>query len=171
MSTVVRRIGIWGLCAGLLACGCASEDGDDGMGGSQGSDESSTAPSTVDTTASTTVTTATPEDTGSEGGGEVDSGDSGAADGSTGGETTGDGDAESGGSETAGEVVFDEEFVWVADFLRTNCVACHSNDMNGHLLLPSADITNDEVRLALEDVVRTTGLSWFEPAIAGSRPS
>jgi len=163
MSKMARRMGLSGLCAGLLACGCASEDDDDGMGGSQGSDDSSTAASTVDSTASTTVTTTSPEETGSEGGGEVDSGDSGAADDSTGGETTGDGDAESGSSETAGEVVFDEEFVWVADFLRTNCVACHSNDMNGNLLLPSADITNDEVRLALDGVVATTGLLLVEP--------
>ncbi|HET6583927.1 MAG TPA: hypothetical protein VFG69_10770 [Nannocystaceae bacterium] len=154
MSTSIRRF----VLGGLLAAGCASDDGDD-VADTGGSDGTSTAPAS-DTTAATTVSV---EESSSGGGGEVTSGDPSASDGSTGGGSTGSADAESGGSETAGEVVFDEDFLWVADFLRGNCVTCHSTNVNGNLLLPAPDITNDEVRLALDGVVATTGLLLVEP--------
>lgn len=162
MSTTVARMRIWGVCAGLLASACTV--GDEGsMGDSDGLDGSSTAaPAGTGDDG-----TPTPEDTGSsDGGGNDDDGSSGApnpADSSGGGESTDDGDADSGGSESGGEPVFDDEFVWVADFLRTNCVACHATNMNGNLLLPAADITNEEVRLALEGVMATTGILLVEP--------
>jgi hypothetical protein len=154
MTIIVRRVAIWG----LFASGCATDAGD-GMGESQGSDASSAAPGDD----STSATTASAEETGSSGGGEVSSGDPSGSDSSSAGGSTSTADSESGGSETAGEVVYDEEFVWVADFLRTNCVSCHSTNVNGNLLLPNPDITNEEVRLALDGVVANTGLLLVEP--------
>jgi hypothetical protein len=53
--------------------------------------------------------------------------------------------------------------VWVADFLRANCVTCHPNNINGAIVLPSADMTNEEVRVALDGVVANTGLLLVEP--------
>lgn len=158
MSTIGFRIGLIGVCAGLLATGCASED-DGGMGESQGSDGSSTAPAGD----STSATDASAGDTSSSAGGDVSSGDPGGSDSSSAGETTSAADSESGGSETSGEVVFDEDFVWVADFMRVNCVSCHSTNVNGNLLLPNPGISNEEVRLALDGVVATTGLLLVEP--------
>ena len=157
MSSIVRRIGLLGLFVG----GCAAEDSD-GMGESQGSDTSSTAP-TVDDGGTTTPN---PESTSSSAGGDVSSGDATLSAGSSdAGGSSSEGDAEDSGgsSETAGEVVFDDEFIWVADFLRANCTACHATNVNGNLVLPSADISNDEVRLALDGVVATTGLNLVEP--------
>ena len=161
MSFVVRRLGLWGLCTGLLLCGCDSE-GSDGMGDSQGSDGTSTG--TADTMPPTSAeTTAAAEDTSSGGGGDVTSSDPGTTTISSADESSSGAEEESSGSETGGAVVFDEEFVWVADFLRANCVACHLDGTNGNLLLPSAEISNDEVRFALEDVTATTGLLLVEP--------
>ena len=150
------------VCTGLLVSGCAGDDGE-GMGDTGGSDGSSTgAPE-----ATTAMTTAAPEDTGSSDGGEGSSGEDGPppadSSGGGGGSTDDGNDADSGGSETGSEVVWDEDFVWVADFLRTNCVQCHATNVNGNLLLPSADMTNDEVRLALDGVDATTGLKLVEP--------
>jgi len=131
------------------------------MGESQGSDTSSTAPTVDDGD----TTTPNPESTSSSAGGDVSSGDATLSAGSSDGGSSSVGDAEDSGgsSETAGEVVFDDEFIWVADFLRANCTACHATNVNGNLVLPSADISNDEVRLALEGVVATTGLNLVEP--------
>ncbi len=165
MSTIVRRIGLWGICAGLLACGETTGD-DEGAGESQGSDGSSSAVDDDGATMSATM----PGDASSGGAdddeaGDVSSGDPSASDTSSGGAggSSDSADEESGGSETAGEVMYDPEFVWVADFLRTNCTSCHSAGKNGNLLLPGPDISNDEVRLALEGVVATTGLLMVEP--------
>jgi hypothetical protein len=157
MSTIVRNLG---LAVGMLAWGCAAED-DGGTGEPQGTDASSTAP----TGDGTGMPSTSGENTSSsEDGGEVSSGAPEGSDGSTGGGSTGEGEADSsGGTGTAGEVQFDAEFMWVADFLRSNCVKCHSNNVNGNLLLPAADITNEEVRLALDGVVATTGLLLVEP--------
>jgi hypothetical protein len=156
----IVRTGLLGLCAQLLVVGCTAEDSGS-MGESQGSESSSTMPAVDDGDA----TTPTAEDTSSSAGdGDVTSGDATMSAGSSSGGSSSEGDAEGSESETtAGEVVFDEEFVWVADFLRTNCTACHATNANGNLLLPSADLSNDEVRLALEGVVATTGLMLVEP--------
>lgn len=163
MSTIAWRVVISGVCAGLLAVGCSGDDGE-GMDVTGGMDGSSTA-----ATGGANPTTGNDDgddDGGSSGGNDDADASSGfpdPSDGSTGGGSTDEGDADSGGSETGSEVVFDEEFVWVADFLRTNCTACHATNMNGALLLPSPDISNDEVRLALEGVQADTGLLLVEP--------
>ncbi|MCR9161496.1 MAG: hypothetical protein ACE37F_29980 [Nannocystaceae bacterium] len=108
---------------------------------------SSPSPSTTDEQGSTgmddTPTSAAPDTTGTPGT-------------STGGEASGE-------SSTGGEAGFDEEFVWVASFLRDNCVTCHANDANGNLVLPTAKIDDEEVRAALEGIEATTGLLLVEP--------
>jgi hypothetical protein len=162
MSTIVRCIGSWGLCAGLLALGCAAED-PDGMGEPQGSDSSSSTVASADSSA----TTPSPEGTSSSGVGDVTTGDddpSATDSASAEGSSSGEGDGDSGSSETGSGVAYDEEFLWVADFLRTNCVSCHTNGKNGALLLPTPDITNEEIRLALDGVVANTGLLLVEPS-------
>jgi hypothetical protein len=164
MSIFVRRIGLV-VFAGLVACVVDTGD-DDGAGDTQGSGDSSTA--AVDS--GLTMTATTPGDASSGGGddeeaGDISSGDPSASDTSTGGGESSDGaDMESGGSdETAGEVMYDPEFVWIADFLRMNCASCHATSMNGNLVLMSPDIDNEEVRIALEGVMATTGLLLVEP--------
>lgn len=144
------------------------DDDDDGAGDSDAGDSSTAAAddsATVSATAPGEMSSVTADD-GVDDGVDSGSGDPSASDTSTGdGGGSSDGaDADSGGSdETAGEVMYDPEFVWVADFLRANCVSCHSAGKNGNLLLPGVDITNDEVRIALEGVVATTGLLMVEP--------
>lgn len=164
MSTLACRLVILGVCSGMLASGCTGDDGE-GLDDTGGMDGSSTA-----ATGGASPTTGNDDDAddgGASGGSDDADASSGVpdpSDGSSGGgESTDEGDADSGGSDTGSEVVFDEEFVWVADFLRTNCTACHATDMNGALLLPSPDISNDEVRLALEGVQANTGLLLVEP--------
>jgi hypothetical protein len=162
MSTIVRRLAL----SGLLASGCAAED-DDGMDDTVGADESSTG--AVDPTAAATTMTTAPttmpaeESSSGDGEGDVTSGDPTVSESSGVGEASSEGDADSGGSESGGEVVFDEEFVWVADFLRANCTVCHATNANGNLVLTPADLGNDEVRLALEGIVATTGLMLVQP--------
>jgi hypothetical protein len=58
---------------------------------------------------------------------------------------------------------FDQMFVAVADFMREKCIACHSEGQNGNFQIASADATNEEVRVALEDVEATTGNLMVEP--------
>jgi hypothetical protein len=146
------------LCTGLLASGCGGDDGDT----TGGSDDGSTgaAGETSSTTSGTAEDSASSDDAATDTADDVDpsSGDS------TGGGSTDGGSEESGGgSETGAEVEWDEDFVWVADFLRTNCVQCHPTNVNGALLLPSVEMTNDEVRLALDGIVANTGLLLVEP--------
>lgn len=54
-------------------------------------------------------------------------------------------------------------FVAVADFMREKCVACHDMGQNGNLVVPSATVTEGELRMNLEDVVATTGRKIVEP--------
>jgi hypothetical protein len=164
MSIFVRRIPLV-MFAGLVACVVDTGD-DDGAGDTQGSGDSSTA--AVDS--GLTMTATTPGDASSGGGeddaGDISSGDPSASDSSSGGggESSDGADMDSGGSdETAGEVMYDPEFVWVADFLRMNCASCHATNMNGNLVLMSPDIDNEEVRIALEGVMATTGLLLVQP--------
>ena len=164
MSIFARRTGLV-MFAGLLACVVDTGD-DDGAGDTQGSGDSSTA--AVDS--GLTMSATTPGDASSgaaddDEAGDISSGDPSASDTSTGGGESSDGaDMDSGGSdETAGEVMSDPEFVWIADFLRMNCASCHATSMNGNLVLMSPDIDNEEVRIALEGVMATTGLLLVEP--------
>lgn len=162
MSTIASRIGILGVCAGLLASGCAADDGE--TMGDTGMDESSTATPAGTSAPTTTNADDDDDDAGSTDGGGDDSSGAPPTPGSSGGdESTGGPDPDTGGSETGSEVVYDEEFVWVADFLRTNCTGCHMTNVNGNLLLASPDLTNDEVRAALEGIEATTGLMLVEP--------
>jgi hypothetical protein len=142
----------------MLAWGCAAEEGG-GMGPTSGTEASSTAPA-GDSGESTSASAE--ETSSSEGGGEVSSGAPDPSE-SSGGGSTSAADTGEGGGDTTGEVAFDPEFMWVADFLRSNCVRCHSTNVNGNLLLPDVDLTNEEVRVALDDVVATTGLLLVEP--------
>lgn len=160
MSIVIRRIGSCAVCVLMLACTADSGDGD---GETEGADESTTM------VGSTLPTTTAALETSSSGttAGEVSSTDPTAADDSSTGSpdadsSSSDGDADSGSTET-GAVEYDEEFVWVADFLRTNCAGCHATNMNGNLVLTSPDIDNEAVRLALDGVVATTGLMLVAP--------
>ena len=157
MSTGTRCIGI---ALFSIALACADTDGDDDDAG----DTSSGGPATTTTSTSasgsgTTSATTVPAETstGAQSEGSSESSDDASS------SSTSAGDDESGSSETAGAVEYDEEFVWVADFMRTNCVGCHATGMNGNLLLPGPDIGNDEVRAAIEGVVATTGLLMVEP--------
>ncbi len=95
------------------------------------------------------------------GDGPGDGSTSGEADGSSG--TAGGSDDTAGSSGTGSEAGFHPEFVWFGDFVREKCVACHNEGQNGNLLLPSVDMTNDEVRLALDGGVATTGRMFVEP--------
>lgn len=147
---------------GFFACACAAEDGD-GDGETQGADESTTM---VDGTLTTSTTASAEASSTATSVGEVST-DPTVADDSSSGEvgdesSSSDADADSGSTDT-GAVEYDAEFVWVADFLRTNCAECHATNMNGNLVLTSPDIDNEQVRLALEGVVATTGLLLVEP--------
>ena len=160
---LLRNVGVLGLCASLVA-GC--DDGDDGdTGASDGSTTAAATTSGTDPSAGageesgTTGASASDSDASTSNGGADTSGGAETSDDTTGAAETGSG-SESG---TTGEVVYDEEFLWVADFLRDNCVQCHANDANGNLILPTAEIGNDEVRLALEGVQANTGLLLVEP--------
>ncbi len=44
-----------------------------------------------------------------------------------------------------------------------NCVACHANDANGVLILPDANLSYDEVRLAVDGLTANSGLLLVEP--------
>jgi hypothetical protein len=79
-------------------------------------------------------------------------------------QTTGTNNATTGSTNgmTAGPQ-FDQMFVAVADFMREKCIACHSEGQNGNFQIASADATNEEVRVALEDVEATTGNLMVEP--------
>src|SRR5688572_29170886 len=155
--TVVRRVGLW---AGLMAAGCAAED--DGDTGDVMATEGPVT-MTMPTDGSTGATSAGTSSS-SESGEEVSSGEPDETGSSTGSGPTSETD-ESGSSEsgTTGALEYDPEFIWVADFLRANCVSCHATNANGNLLLPDATITNEEVRVALEGVEATTGLLLVEP--------
>ena len=151
----VVRLGAPWICVALLASGCTSEDDDMG---SSAAEESAIA---MDTD-STGGTTEGAEDTRNPST-SVDA-DSTSSDPTVpGSETQGESSGDEDGSDTGSEVEFDEDFLWVADFLRTNCVACHSTNANGALLLPSMDISDDDVRLALDGVVANSGLLLVEP--------
>ncbi|MEM6990611.1 MAG: hypothetical protein AAF721_08945 [Myxococcota bacterium] len=135
-----------------------------------------------DTTAAATESAATSSGGGdgadgmaasSDGAMPATSGSSGApdpSDGSTTGEAGESGPADGGSSSTGvpidtegPEMQFHPEFVWFADFVREKCVACHNEGQNGNLLLPSVDMTNDEVRLAIDGGIATTGRLFIEP--------
>ncbi len=156
MSIIVRRLGLWG-CVALVACSGAS--GDDGANGSESDGSSPT------TNASDGSTAAMPGATGSSAADdEADLDGSGNANTSSPGSDTAGASTTSGGSDsTGGDPAYDEEFMWVADFMRTNCVTCHATNMNGNLVLGSVEITNEEVRIALDGVAATTGLLLVEP--------
>ncbi len=157
----LRKVGFGGLFAAVLAWGCAAED-DGSTGEPQDTDASSTSP----TGSGAGPTTAGTNDTStSEDGEDGSSGDApDPSEGSSEGGSTSEGEAEESGSGgTTGEVAYDPEFMWVADFLRDNCVKCHSTNANGALLLPDVSISNEEVRLALDGVVANTGLMLVEP--------
>lgn len=158
MPTIVARFGAPWVYVGVLVVGCTSGD-DDGMGHSQGADESSTSMGVDGTAAATEGAEDTLDPGSTSGDADATSIDPTATGSATEDESTGDDD----GSETGSEAEFDEEFMWVADFLRTNCVACHATNANGSLVLPNADISNDEVRLALDGVVANTQLLLVEP--------
>lgn len=147
----------------LAACG-----GDDGAGmGDAGTTEAPATSAAASTSGDGGDDDDAPAGSTDEGGADSTSGGPAGSDGADVSSGTGggddDGDDGGSGSDTGDGVVYDEEFVWVADFLRTNCVACHATNVNGNLLLPSADISNEEVRAALEGVVATTGLLLVEP--------
>lgn len=148
----------------LAACG-----GDDGAGmGDAGTTEAPATSAAASTSGDGGGDDDAPAGSTDEGGADSTSGGPAGSDGAdvssgTGGGGGDDDDGDGSGSDTGNGVVYDEEFVWVADFLRTNCVACHATNVNGNLLLPSPDISNEEVRAALEGVVATTGLLLFEP--------
>lgn len=156
---IVRGVAVWGLTVGMF--GCAAED-DGSTGESQGTEAATTAP----TSSSSGGTTGGEEESGSSSsGGSSEDGESGGSS-SSGSGSGSSGEGESGsdsGSGTSGELEYDPEFVWVADFLRANCVTCHPNNINGALVLPNAEITNEEVRIALDGVVANTGLLLVEP--------
>jgi hypothetical protein len=161
-----RAIGV--SFAVLFAVACAGQD--DGDDEAAGSSESTTAPADDDGASLTAADDAPAESSGGPGPGDDSSGDDPTVtitDGSTdaGGDSTSDGggsDDES-GSSSGGGVVYDEDFMWVADFLRANCVVCHATNANGNLVLGMGDITNDEVIVALDGVVATTGLLLVQP--------
>jgi hypothetical protein len=152
MLTMARGVRMLG-CACVLVAGCTGDDGD-GMGDTHGADETS---ATTGMQSSGAMTMSGEETVDPPTTGEAESGTTDPST-SSGGESTDDG-----GSETGVDVEFDEEFMWVADFLRTNCVTCHATNMNGSLVLPSVDMSNEEVRLALEGVVANTGRLLVEP--------
>lgn len=155
----------WSFGVGLFACACAAEDGDDdghGDGETLGGDESTTMVGGTLPTTATAGAEAPGTDTDVS---DVGSTDPTAVDDSSSGDTGDEGSSSDGdgGSSETGAIEYDAEFLWVADFLRTNCAQCHATNMNGNLVLPSPDIDNEEVRLALEGVVATTGLLLVEP--------
>jgi hypothetical protein len=165
MSIMTRRPSScrWSFGVGLFACACAAEDGDgDGDEGTLGADESTTVVGGTLPTSATAGAEASGTDTGVS---EVESTDPTAVDDSSSGEIGDEGSSSDGdgGSSETGAIEYDAEFLWVADFLRTNCAQCHATNMNGNLVLPSPDIDNEQVRLALEGVVATTGLLLVEP--------
>jgi hypothetical protein len=160
MSIITRRI--WACGISVLLGACAVDDGD--ASDETGADESTT---TVGTTLTTTTTTVGETSSPTTSAGEVSSTDPTASDDSSSGDvgdesSSDDGDADSGSTDT-GAVEYDAEFVWVADFLRVNCSGCHATNMNGNLVLASPDIDNEQVRLALDGVVATTGLLLVQP--------
>ncbi|HWB81719.1 MAG TPA: hypothetical protein VG755_42445 [Nannocystaceae bacterium] len=159
MSTGTRSIAV-ALFSITLAC-AASDDDDDGAGDTtSGGPATTTTSSSSSSSGSTNPTTTSPSETNASAESEGSWGESG--DDESSGSSSSGGD-ESSSSESGGAVEYDEEFVWVADFMRTNCVGCHATGMNGNLLLPGPDISNDEVRMAIEGVVATTGLLMVEP--------
>lgn len=157
MSTNTRSIAV-ALFTITLACASADDDDDAGDTTSGGSATTTTTSTTA--SSGTSPTTTAPAETITSAESEGSWGDSGGDESSS---SSSSGDDGSSSSESGGAVVYDEEFVWVADFMRTNCVGCHATGMNGNLLLPSPDISNDEVRAAIEGVVATTGLLMVEP--------
>lgn len=158
MSTGIQAVAVM---TALLLGGC-DETSDDGPADAMGStgeadtsagDDGPEDPSTTPDGGTSAATSSDPPPAGDS---------SGAAEESSGGaetSTTGDGTSGTGSP----EVEFHEEFIWIADFVREKCVACHDMGQNGNLLLPSVDMTNDEVRLALDGGVATTGLKFIEP--------
>lgn len=152
----------------MLALGCDDDEGgEEGPAAdTEGMQTSSTPP--AGTTDADPSTSSTPSGTTAAPEGSTGSDDPQTSGGSTSAGSTGEDDesgetGEDGESGSTGEAAFDEEFIWVADFLRENCVGCHPNDGNGNLVLPTSDIDNDEVRAALEGVEATTGLLLVEP--------
>lgn len=147
-----------------------------GCGDDSGDDTQTTVADTGGTSPASEAGDGTPDDGGSAddggtadpsgtstttGGAPGDDSTTAAAD-SSGGTAAGSEDT-AGSSGTSSEAGFHPEFIWFADFVREKCVACHNMGQNGNLLLPSVDMTNDEVRLALDGGVATTGLMFLEP--------
>lgn len=58
---------------------------------------------------------------------------------------------------------FHPMYVAVADFMREKCVNCHDQGQNGNIVVPSAMVSNAELRVNLEGVVATTGRLLIEP--------
>lgn len=134
-----------------------SADGTEGDGETtQGADDSD---DSDDTNGPGTATNPEPSTTGPD-----PSGDTTTTDAPGGSEETG-ADASSTGSpvDTGGEMAWHPEFMWLADFMRQKCVACHNMGQNGNLVLPSPQMTNEEVMLAIDGGVATTGRKFIEP--------
>ncbi len=156
--SIMIRVRVCSVAMVIVAGACAADEG----GAETQGDGSSTMGGV-----STPTTTRGAETSGSSSGiGEAASTDPTTADGSSTDDGQGDESSTadgSSGSDSGGALEYDPEFVWVADFLRVNCSGCHATDSNGNLVLPNADIDNEQVRLALEGVVATTGLMLVEP--------
>ena len=156
MSTVIRRVGPWALSLSLLGWGCGSDDDDGDDGGDTLAMDASSGAAADDGPAMATSTSGADSGNAATGG----TGDDGMGSGSSDGGPMGD---DSSGSSGGGGVVYDEEFMWVADFMLENCIACHATNANGALVLPSLDLTYEEIRVALDGVQANTGLLLVEP--------
>lgn len=159
MSRLIRLL--W--CACLVVTGC--DDGDGGDDGPSADTETTSMPavSTTEDEDEPGTSSPSPSTTGEQSSTGMGEPETSAATDTTGEPGTSTGSGASGESSTGGEAGFDEEFVWVANFLRDNCVACHADDANGNLILPNADIDDEAVRAALEGIEATTGLLLVEP--------
>ncbi|MGH1348143.1 MAG: hypothetical protein ACRBN8_41690 [Nannocystales bacterium] len=168
MVTGLRVMSVLGLSLSLFVGGCDDDPqdggGDDGTTGAEQTGPSPTAGADGGGPGSGSGSTGGAAESGSETGAESASmGETGAAETSGDGGTTGEGETGAAEGSTGGEVAFDEEFIWVADFMLANCVACHATDANGMLLLPDATLGYEDVRLALDGVTANTGLLLVEP--------
>lgn len=150
----------------MFMAGCDDGDGgdDSGTDGTDGTSMTPTSTTNPDPSTSGPPGTTDDSESASASAGETSTGPGGeTSDGSTSDGSTSS--ADTGGSESGsgGEVVFDEEFVWVADFVRGNCVKCHADGNNGAMILPSTEMSNEEVRMALEGITAGSGLLLVEP--------
>lgn len=162
MLTAVRIVSVLGLSMGLLVGGC-DDDPEDESGGSTGAAQTTGTPTSGASAEGGGTSTSSGAAGSSETGAGSVTGESGPPETSGEGGSTSEGEAGSEGGSTTGEVAFDEEFIWVADFMLANCVACHATDANGMLILPDAELSYEDVRLALEGITANTGLLLVEP--------